>query len=238
MRKIDIWRDPFDSGYHLCEKGNIEFKEGFTVLVGCNGSGKTTMLHNIKEKVKKEDIPVLEYNNLHDGGSKSISEAFFDGDYEFGAMAMTSSEGENINLNIGKLFSRVKNFLETGKTGDKFEGLAKILIHEEEKEVPKERWILLDAVDSGYSIDNIVMFKEVINLILEDSKKMGIKTYIIASANEYELANGEDCLDVISGNYINFSDYNEYRNFIIETSIKKEERFEEELDERDESKER
>ena len=126
MRKIDIWRDPFDSGYHLCEKENIEFKEGFTVLVGCNGSGKTTMLHNIKEKVKKEDIPVLEYNNLHDGGSKSISEAFFDGDYEFGAMAMTSSEGENINIMLGNLASKLGRFIHTGEPINKSDKLSKL----------------------------------------------------------------------------------------------------------------
>ena len=58
-RKIKIWRDPYDEGFDTCSAETVEFKPGLTVLVGCNGAGKSTMLHNIKDVLKKEKIPHL-----------------------------------------------------------------------------------------------------------------------------------------------------------------------------------
>lgn len=57
----------------------------------------------------------------------------------------------------------------------------------EEPEIPKERWIPLDAIDSGLSVD----------------------------ANEYEMAGNESCFDVYSGKYIDLPDYEAYRMFIL-----------------------
>ena len=41
--------------------------------------------------------------------------------------------------------------------------------------------------------------------------------YIVVSANEYEMANNENCLDVCKGKYIKFKDYDEYKEFILES---------------------
>ena len=38
-----------------------QFNEGLTVLVGCNGSGKTTMLTQIAKYCDKEKIKYFEY---------------------------------------------------------------------------------------------------------------------------------------------------------------------------------
>lgn len=54
-REIKIWRDPYDEGFDTCSAETVEFKPGLTVLVGCNGAGKSTMLHNIKD-VRSERI--------------------------------------------------------------------------------------------------------------------------------------------------------------------------------------
>jgi hypothetical protein len=88
---------------------------------------------------------------------------------------------------------------------------------ESEKEPVKERWILLDAIDSGLSVDNIVKLKEeLFKTILEYNE--GNEIYIIVSANEYEMARQEQCFDVYNGKYITFNDYEEYRQFILETN--------------------
>ena len=77
-RKIKLWKDPYDCGFDLYKKRTIELKPGITVLVGCNGIGKTTLLHNIEDVLRKEKIPVAKFDNLSDGGSNSRSEkAFF-----------------------------------------------------------------------------------------------------------------------------------------------------------------
>lgn len=162
------------------------------------------------------------FDNLNDGGSKSVSEASFYGDFSFMATAMCSSEGENIVMNLGKLAVRLGDFVKTGEdTKDvKFKALARSLRledkTEEEKEIPKERWILLDAVDSGLSVDNVIDLKEqLFKTILEYS--YGNEIYIVVSANEYEMARGEQCFDVYNGKYVKFNDYEEYRNLVSQS---------------------
>jgi len=41
---IKTWRDPYDRGWLLTKPKEIFIKPGLTVLVGCNGAGKTTIL--------------------------------------------------------------------------------------------------------------------------------------------------------------------------------------------------
>jgi hypothetical protein len=90
----------------------------------------------------------------------------------------------------------------------------------------KERVLLFDAVDSGLSVDSIVEVKEMFTAIEEYSKQMGMDVYIVIAANEYELARNSNCFDVNDGKYVTFADYEEYRNFIINSRLKKEKRIE------------
>lgn len=197
MKKITVWKDPYDNGYDLCEKRTIHLEEGVTVLVGCNGIGKSTLLHNIKQQIRKEKIKFVEFDNLHEGGSNARSESLLYGDMSFLATSVCSSEGENIVMNMGKQAAKMGDYVR--KNPDQ-----------------EEYWFLLDAIDSGLSIDNIVDIKEeLFKTIIEHNK--GKRIYIIVSANEYELCNGENCLDVFHGKYIKFANYEEYRKFILDS---------------------
>lgn len=226
-RIIKTWRDPYDAGFSTCRKKQIEIQQGLTVLVGCNGSGKTTLLHNIKSELKKEDIPVFYYDNEKDGGNDSISESIFYGNLSFTATALCSSEGENISLNLSKIASKLRKFVETGDNGDRFNALAKTLAlkdDNEENNVSNERWILLDAMDSGYSIDNVIEMKDFFDLVIKDAKEFGIELYIMISSNEYELAHESKCFNVMEGKYIQFASYEDYKKFILRTREKKDKR--------------
>lgn len=226
-RIIKTWRDPYDAGFSTCRKKQIEIQQGLTVLVGCNGSGKTTLLHNIKSELKKEDIPVFYYDNEKDGGNNSISESIFYGNLSFTATALCSSEGENISLNLSKIASKLRKSVETGDNGDRFNALAKTLAlkdDNEENNVSNERWILLDAMDSGYSIDNVIEMKDFFDLVIKDAKEFGIELYIMISSNEYELAHESKCFDVMEGKYIQFASYEDYKKFILRTREKKDKR--------------
>lgn len=222
-RKFKVVKRYYDEDYDLYKKRSITINEGVTVLVGCNGSGKTTLLHQMKDQLKKDGIPFISFDNLHDGGSRAISSAGFYGDFGFMSAAMSSSEGETIILSISKLASTLREFIQTGESQaekDRFSrSFAKALWGdetEEKKEVPKERWILLDAIDSGLSVDNVVDLKECLfKTILEDDFDGTI--YIVVSANEYELCRGENCFDVYNGKYVKFSNYEKYRNFILKS---------------------
>ena len=212
----------------LWKKRTITINDGVTVLVGCNGIGKTSLLHCIKNQLKKENIPCILFDNLHDGGHNAMSEAAFNDDFGLVASFPCSSEGESIVINIGILASKLRKFIETGDNSDKINKLAMAFAEyrgdkKEEKEESNERWILLDAIDSGLSIDNIVDIKEYLfKTIIENN--FGKEIYILVVANEYEMARGENCFDVRNGKYIKFKDYDDYRNFVLKSKEWKEER--------------
>ena len=236
-RKFKLYKDYYDVVYDIYKNKTITIKPGVTVLVGCNGIGKTTLLHQIRDELKKNKIPYISFDNLKDGGSHSISEASFYGNFGFMATAMCSSEGENIVLNVGNLAARLGQFVKDGEDQKekKYVQLAQSIAQIngeqiEEHEISKERWILLDAIDSGLSVDNVVDIKEqLFKTILEYN--FGNEIYIVVSANEYEMARDEQCLDVYNGKYITFKDYEEYRNFILESKKWKIDRMENDKEE-------
>lgn len=222
-RTFSLTKDYHNNGVKLYKKGKITFTPGVTVLVGCNGIGKTTMLKQIEQSLKNDEIPCIMFNNLTEGGHNAISEASFNSNFGFMAAAIQSSEGENIVMNIENLAARLGHFVKEGddpkkckhkeiiKTLSKMRG--EVI---EEKEILKERWVLLDAVDSGLSVDNIVDLKEqLFNTMLKYN--FGNDIYIIISANEYEMARGEQCFDVYNGKYVKIKDYEEYRDFVLKS---------------------
>lgn len=223
-RKFQLERDYYEEGFNLYKKKTIEIKPGVTVLVGCNGIGKSTLLKQMKSRLKKDNIPFVMFDNLHDGGSHAVSEASFFGNFGFMATALQSSEGENIVMNMGNLATRLGQFIKTGEDPKEIRhtklarSIAMLNGEEisEEPEIPKERWILLDAVDSGLSVDNIVDLKEqLFQTILEHN--YGNEIYIVISANEYEMARGENCFDVYNGKYVKLKDYEEYRDMVLQS---------------------
>lgn len=232
MRKINIWRDPYGEGFSTCSKKSIEFEPGLTVLVGCNGSGKTTLLNNIVEEIKKDNVPYAYYDNLNES-KDSIGQSIFESDYSMAGTLMCSSEGECITILMANFAKNLRNFIHNGRyiKSKKDFNIESIFRTEEEmkaeieqKKSHKERWILFDAIDSGLSIDNVIDFKDLFNAVLEESKSLNLDTYIIVSANEYELVDGSRCLDVTTGNYKTFSDYKDFKKFILHTRKKKDNR--------------
>lgn len=208
--KFSIIRDYYEKKDYIYSKKNIEIEQGLTVLVGCNGSGKTTLLKQIKDLCKKENIPCYYFDNLTEGGNEARSKASFYGDTMFLVQSLSSSEGENINLNISNRAREIGCFVHKNSNSDKI-------------------FILLDAIDSGLSIDYVVELKKYLfKTILEDTSKKGIETYIIISANEYEMARNEKCFLIPDMKYDTFKDYNEYRDFIIKSRNKKNKRYNQE----------
>ena len=203
MREFKITRDPNDCG-NLYYRTKVEFQPGLTVLVGCNGCGKTTLINQIKRRLEKEDIPYVHYDNLHDGGSNARSKAGFYGDISFLATAVCSSEGENIVMNMGNIAREMGSL--TRKHPD-----------------AKELWFLLDAIDSGLSIDNVVDLKEYLfKTVIEHNKDKDV--YLVVSANAFEMCRGEKCFDTYLCKYVDINSYEEYRDFILKSRERKEKR--------------
>lgn len=224
-RIIKLSNNWYEENEHLYRRLSIHLIPGVTTLVGCNGSGKTTMIHQIKSQLKKEGVPYITYDNLTAGGHRSVSEAMYFGNISLGATMMTSSEGENIMTNVGMLAGKLHNFIKTGQTKERNPFEVIFTDKEKEKVISNERWILLDAVDSGLSIDNMEELQSLFQLILKDARKMGIEVYIILSTNSYEFAKENPCFDVRNGKYIQFENYKEYRNFILQSRKVKDKRY-------------
>ncbi len=204
MRSFKIDKDPYCTNSNIYNKNIITINPGVTVLVGCNGSGKTTLMGLLKDKLKKEKVSYISFDNLREGGFNAANMYGFMGDVSFVAESITSSEGENIIMNLGKFANKIGRWVRD---------------HKEEKEM----WIFLDACDSGLSIDNVVDVKKYLfDIIIKDNPNSDV--YIIASANEYELARDERCFDVQSGEYITFDSYDEYREMILKSKENKNKR--------------
>lgn len=232
--KIEVWRDPYDAGFNTTKPKEIDLQPGLTVLVGCNGTGKTTLLMNIKDYCK-DNIPIMKYDNLSDGGSGSYGEYINSGQFNKLAYLTQASEGECIKYHIGELSESIRYFIEYGNDNSRKNKLLNSLesiSYKDKIEARNKRFLecrervfLFDAVDSGLSVDNIIELKDFFNLILEESKKFDKDIYIIISANEYELARNANCFDVNLGKYIRFKNYEDYRSFIIKTRERKEKRY-------------
>ena len=201
-KRIKVYKDPYGER-ELFAKSMITINPGLTVLVGCNGSGKTTIMRAISSYLRKKDIPYIEFNNLSDGGQRVASKSLFLGDVTTAASAMCSSEGERINIALNDFIRSLGRFVNRNRDR-------------------KEIWVLIDALDSGYSIDNIVEFKEFVkDTLFADTKDQDV--YVVVTGNQYEVAEGEDCIDVQSCEHVKFGTYEEYREFILNTRKRKDE---------------
>lgn len=231
MRVFNVDTRPYGEE-KIFSKKKIEIKPGVTVLVGCNGAGKTSLINYIENQLKYGNVPYIIFNNLIDGGSNSRSEALYNDDIQLLASLTCCSEGECIATNLVNLSKKLAYFIKYGKTNDRFSKLNNLMKElitngdEQQSEPVKERWVLLDAVDSGFSIDNIIDLKEYLLKPLTELDCEG-ELYIVISANSFEMANGEQCLDVYNGKYTSFNDYEEYKEFILKSRERKEKRYEE-----------
>ena len=189
-------------GETIFRRKHVVIEPEVTVLVGCNGTGKSTLIREIESQLKQNKIKYSYFDNLKDGGENARSAAGFREDIAFLATAICSSEGENIVMNMANFAEKLGGELSRCKD--------------------KEYWILLDAIDSGLSVDNIIELKDLFYLILETNKDKDV--YIVVSANEYELARNEQCFDVYNCKYITFKNYEDYRDFIIKSRKRKDKR--------------
>lgn len=191
---------------NMYQNKDIELKPGITILVGCNGSGKSTFLDQLEYYCEDNNITAI-FKSLKGCESELKSKYGYRGNMVELATVMSSSEGEILSQGVGELFSYI---------GSKVSKLSS----DDEKLV-----IGIDASDSGSSIDNLLELKEVLNLVIKDTATKTAETYIVVSTNAYELANGMECFSVNEGKYLTFKDYEEYKEYILKTAEWKSNRY-------------
>lgn len=196
--EIKIDRDIYEHGVYLYKTGAFTFEPGLTVLIGCNGSGKTTLLKQIKKKLSSDGKPFIFFQYDRERLERDNRLTQGDADAREFFSWVSCSEGEQIVVRLESLAYQIGEFVRENPGKDIF--------------------VLLDGVDSGFSIDNIIELKELLfKVIIKDFENKENDIYIICSANSYELAADEDCIVVCTGKHRRFKTYNTYRNMIMRT---------------------
>lgn len=206
------WHDEY---YKIYNKDSVEIKPGITNLLSCNGGGKTTLLHQIKEQLAKDKSAyVIEYSEVREGRTNANNSLAFYGNFDALSRNLISSEGENVLNNFGE-FCR--------KLGSKIKRLDNRSIDKE------EFWILLDGIDSGLSVNEIAEIPEFLKMVCDDLDKQGVVPYILVAGNNYELIGDlkNSCLDVINLEYLTVNSYEEYRKIIFDAGKLKQKRYDE-----------
>lgn len=206
-----IEKNPFNAtkqSAYMYKMSNVTFQRGLTILVGCNGAGKTTLLNDLKYRCGQDGIDYIDYDNLQHGGSSTLDAMINlgQGSVQDIARYWSSSEGERIHINIERLLHKIIQKTKDLKPGDNM-------------------FIFGDAIDSGSSIDHMSDVVETFKLVVEDMKNRNdLDIYFIVSANSYEMARHNKCFAVQKCEYIEFTDYEDYRTFIMKSRDLKDKR--------------
>lgn len=199
-----------DNFYHktdmIFSSQEIELRPGLTILVGCNGSGKSTFLKMIAASCKENDIPLFIYDQKSQGGAIA-QQRYLDTDMRRFMLSSMISEGEGIFNDFSAYVEQIGAFVKKNKS------------------TTKPIVITIDAIDSSLSINSIREFNDLFRLIASDCAKNNIEAYIVVAANSYELTRYNDCLYPAEGRYMTFAAYDNYSDFIMMTSTKLDARY-------------
>lgn len=195
-------------------------------LIGCNGAGKSTLLEQITQDLVKKG-----YENCVDAQNPFLN--FFREKEESVGYVLRFKEGFHIpsSEETSLIEAFAKSSQSTGE-GLKYElaSCVKLLGQYVKKaaEESKPLILLFDDCDVGTSIDvqdEIVSF---VNMIRNDLIERKIKHNIILAANSYELCRTFRCVDCNTLEEKALSSYEEYKEFVLSSRRRKDERNKEE----------
>lgn len=219
---IWLWSNPRLSKRRESTKSVLyTFNPGVTMLIGPNGSGKTTALSQIRSLFSTQEDLVKKWDQIdkNDIIRNLYSSYLYDNVYEetftkstWGATdhldrvaeTFENSEGQNmydyLYYKMNEIGQAVTRAIKNNKKGI---------------------FLLFDGLDSGLSLDIIYKIrKDVLGFIIKtERKRSDLEVYIICSANSYEFCNNYDCIDVTNQEHITFTNYEDYSNYFIKEDV-------------------
>ena len=181
---------PFTGWYESHRKFQVTFTPGLTTLVGKNGSGKSSMIMEMKTWLFDKDIPAYHYDQVREG-TNTFHAGLFGGDIATAATYKCSSEGEKIVVSYGSKLQNIKQFLNKFKDSEAV-------------------FLLCDGLDSGLSINVIRELLDIFEIMLKEYPNL----YIVNTTNNYEFIGNSRCIIAKNGKDIKFKTYNAFVKFI------------------------
>lgn len=196
--------NPYDTDTPLFTKKSFIFEPGINILTGCNGSGKSTVIHYLKEYLD-EFCDYIYFDRM--GETKGLKERCLKHGPNYLFEAICSSEGEQNLLAFSLILSTIKEYVNNSAN------------------CVKDKFIIIDSFDSGLSIDVVneimVLIEEVIipeaKAVFEKNNHPENNIYIIMAANDFEATKNQRCIDVRTASIKRFEKYEEYRKYIFHT---------------------
>lgn len=228
MKTFQIHKNPYDSRKIFLHSSLTLEDNNIYCLVGCNGSGKSTLISEIKQSLLEDEEArevILGYGiDLNDPFSESKKKeedkdiiVTFDKDINPRDSMEEYYNGSLKDL-LGNLTSTGENYKDRISNGLKY---LREIIYNHAKD--KKLYLIFDDIDVSLSIDVIRSINNTLKLIVEDCKKANVTYYIILGVNNYELVQHYPCIDVIRLKIRHFKSYKSYANFVIKSSLIKEE---------------
>lgn len=194
-KQLKFCEEKLKDGWYHTEISLKMIKSPITVLLGPNGTGKSTSLALMKDELKRKKIKRIMYTTRQNDMTK---QSYFHPEYLIGNF---ESEGEKMDDSFylwtnGEL---LKSVLEDNK----------------------ELYILIDEIDSGLSIDKLYQELKDILFIMHEELKKGRKIKLILTANSYEVIDllQDEEFDIIwvpTKQYIKINSYKSFKKKYID----------------------
>lgn len=217
MKKVKLVKD-FYGERNIQLKSSFELEDNsINCLVGCNGSGKSTFIKNLKyylmNKVKEVNKIVLGYDFSIEANKEENKDLYIEID-------KNTNPKENITQLIDFDINDVRrNFMSTGENfTDRIAtafGYLKQIIKQNKG---KSLYLVLDDIDVGLSIDTLESLKRVLDLVCRDCKENNITYYIFLAVNSYYFTRFYKCIDVNNLKYVKFETYEAYEKFVLKSA--------------------
>ena len=220
---ISLTENPYEDDRKFYNKRKITFEEGVTTLVGCNGSGKSTIINNIETYLKTKGVPCIKFDNLAENGGEKSYQNLFEKSLMGGAV-LDKDEEPFLSIEYAVGLSELSEGERIRESLRRFTYKLVRLLNEYCKIGYGEYWILFDALDSGLSVDILEDIKEQVFNRLVELYKDKIKLYLIISSNSYEISENTKCFSVGKLRYININSYKSFKKEILLSKEYKEKR--------------
>ena len=188
----------FDNAYSINDSKYAVFEpNGLTIIVGCNGYGKTSFIKGLEAHLKRRRVEYVSWSDSANGRTNGMNQFLWDNDIEALASMAFHSEGQAMVASFGnKCLSKV---------GTKVRHMKNL----------KELFVLVDQIDSGLDTHMISDIKRAFRqVIIPDMNKHGVTAYVVLTANSYELVKDEYCFDPVTRHAIIFNNYDHYVDYI------------------------